>query len=101
MLKKGDDHCLVEKFMLSDTKFWKSARSIIHQFYISIYFMDPNWKKEFAVIYTLNYKNIWRNYVKNPDDTVSLTDLAVQMFTVISLVIESLKIIPQILFSTK
>ncbi len=47
--------------------------------------MDPSWKREFAILYTRNYKNIWRNYVKNPDDTVSLTDLAVQMFTVISL----------------
>jgi E3 ubiquitin-protein ligase UBR2 len=71
--------------MLSDTMFWKSARSIVHQYYISIYFMDPSWKREFAILYTRNYKNIWRNYVKNPDDTVSLTDLAVQMFTVISL----------------
>lgn len=82
---KDDRQCLIEKFMLSDTTFWKSARSIMHQYYISIYFMEPNWKKEFAVLYAKNYKSIWRNYVKNPDDTVSLTDLAVQMFTVISL----------------
>lgn len=33
-----------------------------------------------------NYKSVWRNHVKNPDDTVSLTDLAVQLFTVTSLV---------------
>ena len=38
--------------MLADTIFWKSVRTIAHQFYISIYFMDPNWKKEFAVLYT-------------------------------------------------
>lgn len=87
MYVREDGHCLIEKFMLADTTFWKSARQIMHQFYISIYFMDPCWKKEFAVLYTKNYKNIWRNYVKNPDDAVSLTDLAVQMFTVISLVI--------------
>ncbi len=81
-----DGHSLVEKLMLADTTFWKSARQIMHQFYIAIYFMDPEWKREFAVLYTKNYRNIWRNYVKNPDDSVSLTELAVQMFTVISLV---------------
>ncbi len=82
----SDGHSLVEKLMLADTTFWKSARQIMHQFYISIYFMDPESKKDFSVLYTKNYRTIWRNYVKNPDDSVSLTDLAVQMFTVISLV---------------
>ena len=71
--------------MLSDSIFWKSVRAITHQFFIAIYFMHPYWKREFAVLYSKNYKLIWRNHVKNPDDTVSLTDLAVQMFTVISL----------------
>ena len=82
---RPEGHSCVEKLMLADTIFWKSVRSITHQFFISVYFMDPYWKKEFAILYTKNYKLIWRNYVKNPDDTVSLTDLAVQMFTVISL----------------
>ena len=77
--------CQIERLMLADSALWKSARSIIHQFYISVYFMEPYWKREFAVLYAKNYKLIWRNHVNNADDTVSLTDLAVQMFTVLSL----------------
>ncbi len=80
-----DSHSTIEKLMLADSIFWKSARTIMHQFFISIYFMDPYWKREFAILYTRNYEIIWNNHVKNPDDTVSLTDLAVQMFTVLSL----------------
>jgi E3 ubiquitin-protein ligase UBR2 len=78
-------HSIIEKIMLSDSIFWKSVRAVTHQYFIGIYFMDPYWKREFAVVYTKNYKLIWRNHVNNPDDTISLTDLAVQMFTVISL----------------
>jgi hypothetical protein len=29
----------------------------MHQFYISVYFMDPYWKREFAVLYTKVSKN--------------------------------------------
>ena len=85
LFAKPDSHSLVEKLMLADNVYWKSARAVIHQFFISIYFMDPSWKREFAGLYAKNYRLIWRNYIRNPDDTVSLTDLAVQMFTVISL----------------
>ena len=85
LFTKAEGHSVIEKIMLSDSIFWKSVRAITHQFFIGIYFMDPYWKREFAILYTKNYKLIWRNHVKNPDDTVSLTDLAVQMFTVISL----------------
>jgi E3 ubiquitin-protein ligase UBR2 len=82
---KSDNNSVIEKLMISDSLFWKSTRHLIHKFYISVFFMDPNWKKEFAVIYTRNYSLIWHNHVKNPDDYVSLIDLSVQLFTVVSL----------------
>ncbi|CAF0875440.1 unnamed protein product [Brachionus calyciflorus] len=91
---------LVEKLMLSDSVYWKSARTILHQFYISTFFMDQYWKKQFAILYTRNYKLIWKNHVKNPDDIVSLTDLTVQIFTVLSLskyLIEKFNIIQTIM----
>ena len=86
LFAKPENHSVIEKLMLSDNIFWKSSRATLHQFFISAYFMDPVWKKEFAVVYIKNYKIIWKNHVKNQDDTVSLTDLTVQLFTVTSLV---------------
>lgn len=76
---------ILEKFMLSDSILWKSARSVLHQLFIATYLMDAHWKKEYSITYTKNYQLIWRNYAKNPDDTASITDLALQIFTVISL----------------
>jgi E3 ubiquitin-protein ligase UBR2 len=85
LFAKPDQHSVIEKLMLHDTVFWKSSRALLHQFYISTYFMDPAWKKEFSIVYIKNYKTIWINHIKNADDTVSLTDLTVQIFTVTSL----------------
>ncbi len=50
------------------------------------------WKKEFSVVYIKNYKLIWKNHIKNQDDTVSLTDLTVQIFTVTSLVKNNIRL---------
>ena len=54
--------------------------------------ISSSYQVEFSLLVLLiciifqNYQLIWRNYVKNTDDTCSLTDLAVQLFTVLSLV---------------
>jgi hypothetical protein len=80
-----DEKCPIEKLFLSDCIFWKSARILVHQYFIGIYFMDPNWKKEFSVVYTKNYSAIWEKFVENQDDSESVTEISVQMFTVISI----------------
>ncbi|CAF3522414.1 unnamed protein product [Rotaria sp. Silwood1] len=71
-----------EKALLSEKLLWKSARSGLHQIFINSFFMDSEWKKTFAILYMKNYSTVWRNFVKDPDEYVSFTDLSVQVYTV-------------------
>ncbi|CAF1204742.1 unnamed protein product [Rotaria sordida] len=77
-----DDITRTEKALLSEKMLWKSARSALHQIFINSFFMDSEWKKTFAILYMKNYSTVWRNFVKDPDEYVSFTDLSVQVYTV-------------------
>ncbi|CAF3756931.1 unnamed protein product [Rotaria socialis] len=76
------DLTLTEKALLSEKMLWKSARAALHQIFINSFFMDSEWKKTFAILYMKNYSTVWRNFVKDPDEYVSFTDLSVQIYTV-------------------
>ncbi|UJR10060.1 hypothetical protein I4U23_014282 [Adineta vaga] len=73
---------LTEKVLLGEKMVWKSARSALHQIFINSFFMDAEWKKTFAILYMKNYSTVWLNFVKDPDEYVSFTDLSVQIYTV-------------------
>ncbi len=75
----------VKALMLADTILWKSARTVVHQFFIAVYFMEHEWKKAFAVLYSRCYREVWHKHVHNMDDMASVTELSVQLFTVLSL----------------
>ncbi|CAF3845319.1 unnamed protein product [Rotaria sordida] len=77
-----DDITRTEKVLLSEKMLWKSARSALHEIFINSFFMDSEWKKTFGILYMKNYSTVWRNFVKDPDEYVSFTDLSVQVYTV-------------------
>jgi len=79
---EDEEWMLTEKFLLGEKMLWKSARSAVHQIFINSFFMDAEWKKIFASFYMKNYSTVWRNFVLDPDEYVSFTDLSVQIFTV-------------------
>ncbi|CAF0909766.1 unnamed protein product [Adineta ricciae] len=83
-MERDEQHNIVvtEKVLLGEKFIWKSARSALHKIFINSFFMDADWKKTFAILYMKNYATVWRNFVKDPDEYVSFTDLSVQIYTV-------------------
>uniref|UniRef100_A0A8C9PXW8 E3 ubiquitin-protein ligase n=1 Tax=Spermophilus dauricus TaxID=99837 RepID=A0A8C9PXW8_SPEDA len=82
----GENSCLVDRLMLSDSKLWKGARSVYHQLFMSSLLMDLKYKKLFAIRFAKNYERLQSDYVTDDHDReFSIADLSVQIFTVPSL----------------
>ncbi|GAB6018583.1 hypothetical protein CHUAL_000274 [Chamberlinius hualienensis] len=82
----GGRRSIVESIMAYDTKMWKSARSIWHQLFISGLLMENKSKQQFCRLYARNYSSIVKDFIEDDhEQTLSITSLSVQLFTVPSL----------------
>uniref|UniRef100_A0A8C5PGM3 E3 ubiquitin-protein ligase n=1 Tax=Leptobrachium leishanense TaxID=445787 RepID=A0A8C5PGM3_9ANUR len=82
----GENSSLVDRLMLCDSMLWKGARNCYHQLFMSSLLMDLKYKKLFAIRFAKNYERLQSDYVKDDHDReYSITDLSVQIFTVLSL----------------
>uniref|UniRef100_A0A8D0C1I8 E3 ubiquitin-protein ligase n=1 Tax=Salvator merianae TaxID=96440 RepID=A0A8D0C1I8_SALMN len=75
--------CLISTLMLWDARLYKGARKIFHELIFSSFFMELEYKKQFAMEFVKHYKTLQREYVSDDHEKqISVTALSVQMFTV-------------------
>lgn len=74
---------IIKGIMLRDSELWKSARTHWHRLLISGMLLEYENKKSLAKIFTKNYGNIMKDFIKDDHDhTYSISSLSVQLFTV-------------------
>ncbi|XP_015779169.1 PREDICTED: LOW QUALITY PROTEIN: E3 ubiquitin-protein ligase UBR2-like [Acropora digitifera] len=79
--KEGPD--LLKRVLLADSSLWKVARAHTQKLFINTMLMDPVGKKAFAVHFTKNYCQLYKDFVDDDHEhSVSVTCLSVQLFTV-------------------
>lgn len=86
MMEPQESHAgapFLEMVMQSDTNLWKTARNQWHQLFITGMLMDQHSKKAFAEVFTRNYSELMAAFSGDDHEhSVSVTSLAVQIFTV-------------------
>lgn len=77
------DPCIVKGILLRDSQLWKSARSHWHRLLISGMLLEYENKKSLAKVFTKNYGNVMKDFIKDDHDhSFSVSSLSVQLFTV-------------------
>ncbi|XP_075234618.1 ubr1 ubiquitin ligase [Lycorma delicatula] len=80
---KAPDTSIVEGILLRDSMLWKSARLHWHRLFISGMLMEYESKKQFARVFTKNYCNVMKDFIRDDHDhSFSVASLAVQIYTV-------------------
>ncbi|CAH1958819.1 unnamed protein product [Acanthoscelides obtectus] len=75
--------CIIKGIMQRDSTLWKSARSQWQRLLISGMLLEYDNKKALAKIFTKNYGQIMKDFIKDDHDhSYSISSLAVQLFTV-------------------
>ncbi|KAG8560946.1 hypothetical protein GDO81_015191 [Engystomops pustulosus] len=75
--------CHVSLFILSDAKLHKGFRKVLHDLIFSSFFMEMEYKKQFAVEFVKCYKKVQKEYMDDERDrNISVTAISVQVFTV-------------------
>ena len=84
--KTSENVSLLESVMKADVRLWKTARNQWHQIFITGLLMDPDSKKAFAKVFTRIYPSLMKDFINDDHEhSISITCLAVQIFTVPSL----------------
>ncbi|CAH1114121.1 unnamed protein product [Psylliodes chrysocephalus] len=75
--------CIIKGILQRDLSLWKSARTQWHRLLISGMLLEYENKKALAKIFTKNYGQIMKDFIKDDNDhTYSVSSLSVQLFTV-------------------
>ncbi|KAJ8942266.1 hypothetical protein NQ318_008010 [Aromia moschata] len=75
--------CIIKGILLRDSTLWKSARTQWHRLLISGMLLEYDNKKALAKIFTRNYGQVMKDFIKDDHDhTYSISSLSVQLFTV-------------------
>ncbi|KAK4886967.1 hypothetical protein RN001_003238 [Aquatica leii] len=77
------DQSVVKGILLRDSQLWKSARTHWHRLLISGMLLEYENKKSLAKVFTKNYGNVMKDFIKDDHDhSFSVSSLSVQLFTV-------------------
>ncbi|XP_057659801.1 E3 ubiquitin-protein ligase UBR2 isoform X1 [Diorhabda carinulata] len=80
---KSMEPCIVKGILQKDLSLWKSARTQWHRLLISGMLLEYENKKALAKIFTKNYGQVMKDFIKDDHDhTYSISSLSVQLFTV-------------------
>ncbi|OCT68575.1 E3 ubiquitin-protein ligase UBR1 isoform X3 [Xenopus laevis] len=75
--------CYVSLLILKDSKLHKGVRKVLHDLIFSSFFMEMEYKKQFAIEFVKHYKQIQKEYMSDDQDrNISVTAISVQVFTV-------------------
>ncbi|CAG9856266.1 unnamed protein product [Phyllotreta striolata] len=76
------DPCIVKGILEKDFSLWKSARTQWHRLLISGMLLEYENKKALAKIFTKNYGQVMKDFIKDDHDhTYSISSLSIQLFT--------------------
>lgn len=79
----GTNPCLIKAILLRDCSLWKNARTHWHKLLIVGMLMEYENKKALAKIFTRNYGQVLKDFIKDDHDhSYSIASLSVQLFTV-------------------
>ncbi|KAF5287904.1 hypothetical protein FQA39_LY04078 [Lamprigera yunnana] len=77
------DQSVVKGILQRDSQLWKSARTHWHRLLISGMLLEYENKKALAKVFTHNYGNVMKDFIKDDHDhSFSVSSLSVQLFTV-------------------
>lgn len=80
---QNSDPCIIKGILLRDSLLWKSARTHWHRLLISGMLLEYENKKALAKVFTKNYGNVMKDFIKDDHDhSFSVSSLSVQLFTV-------------------
>ncbi|KAJ8911051.1 hypothetical protein NQ315_004698 [Exocentrus adspersus] len=80
---QGMEPCIIKGILQRDSTLWKSARTQWHRLLISGMLLEYENKKALAKIFTKNYGQVMKDFIKDDHDhTYSISSLYVQLFTV-------------------
>ncbi|XP_050506172.1 E3 ubiquitin-protein ligase UBR2 [Diabrotica virgifera virgifera] len=80
---QNPEPCIIKGILQKDLGLWKSARSQWHRLLISGMMLEYENKKALAKIFTKNYGQVMKDFIKDDHDhTFSISSLSVQLFTV-------------------
>ncbi|CAH0560295.1 unnamed protein product [Brassicogethes aeneus] len=78
-----NEPCLLKGILERDAVLWKNARSHWHRLLISGMLLEYENKKAFAKIFTKNYGQVVKDFIKDDHDhAFSISSMSVQLFTV-------------------
>ncbi|XP_026856016.2 E3 ubiquitin-protein ligase UBR1 isoform X2 [Electrophorus electricus] len=79
----GEKPCLISRLMLHDARLYKGARKVIHELIFCSLLMETEYKRQFAMLFTENYKQLQEDFISDDHErNISITALSVQIFTV-------------------
>ncbi|KAG5890458.1 hypothetical protein JTB14_031270 [Gonioctena quinquepunctata] len=80
---KAMEPCIIKGILQRDSTLWKSARTQWHRLLISGMLLEYENKKALAKIFTKNYGQVMKDFIKDDHDhCYSVSSLSVQLFTV-------------------
>lgn len=83
----NNDMTLIERIMLTNTKFWKIARVEWNDLFVMTMLTEYSIKEQFARLITRIYPKLMRDFIKDDHDhSVSILTLTTQLYTVPSLI---------------
>uniref|UniRef100_A0A8C5MRZ6 E3 ubiquitin-protein ligase n=1 Tax=Leptobrachium leishanense TaxID=445787 RepID=A0A8C5MRZ6_9ANUR len=75
--------CFINVLILWDARFPKGVRKMFHNLIFSSFFIEIEYKKQFAIEFVKLYKEVQKEYMDDDRDrNISLTAFSVQVFTV-------------------
>uniref|UniRef100_A0A8C4XDW1 E3 ubiquitin-protein ligase n=1 Tax=Erpetoichthys calabaricus TaxID=27687 RepID=A0A8C4XDW1_ERPCA len=78
-----ENHCLISRLMLYDSKLYKGARKIVHELIVCSLLMEIEYKRLFAIEFAKHYKQLQQDFIADDHErSISVTALSVQIFTV-------------------
>ncbi|XP_074111177.1 ubr1 ubiquitin ligase [Cotesia typhae] len=80
---KLPDVSIVQGILNRDSLLWKAARTAWHRLFISGMLMEYESKKALAIIFTKNYGDVLKGFIRDDHDhSFSISSMSVQLFTV-------------------